>query len=84
MPSSGGGGGVGRTTVQLQNPTTFTGTNNIYADWGNFWCDPNTGEEVESETEPNDDRFIRAWDLGTADEYPALTCTPGGAARQRQ
>ena len=84
----GGAGGVGgargRTTAQLQSPTDFTGTDNIYADWGNFWCDPNTGDEMESETELEDDRFIRAWDLGTADEYPALTCTPGGVARQRQ
>ena len=70
----------GRTTAQLQSPD-FTG---IYADWDNFWCDPNTGDEIESEAEPDDDRFIRAWDLGTADEYPALTCTPGGAERQKQ
>ena len=81
MLSTGGGGGVGRTTVQLQSPTDFTGD---YALWGNLWCDPNTGDEMESETEPDDDRFIRAWDLGTAEQYPALTCTPGGAERQRQ
>ena len=83
IPSPDGGGAGGQTTTALQSPENpnFTG---IYADWGNFWCDPNTGDEIESETKPVDDRFIRAWDLGTAEQYPALTCTPGGVARQRQ
>ena len=76
--------GMGLTTAQLQGPTDFTGADNIYALWGNFWCDPHTGDELESETKPEDDRFIRVWDLGNSTQYPALRCVPGGLARQRQ
>ncbi len=89
--SSGAGAGTGRvgigmgetsrTTEMLQNPN-FTGD---YADWGNFWCHPGT-DEIRMDT--TDDGpgapFIRVWDLGTAEQYPALTCTPGGVARQRR
>ena len=39
----------------------------IYADWTADVCDD--GSE--------------AWDFGTAFQYPALTCTPGGLAVQR-
>ena len=74
------GGGMGLLTADLQSPTTFTG---IYADWGNFWCNPNTGEEMES-TEALVAPFVRVWDLGTSSQYPALNCVPGGLARQRQ
>ncbi len=75
--------GMGKITAELQNPEDldFTG---IYQFWGNFWCDPNTGDELESKTEPEDDRFIRVWDLGNSTQYPALRCVPGGLARQRQ
>ncbi len=75
--------GVDKNTTDLQSPTDFTGTDNIYADWGNLRCDPNTGEVVESTT-GLDPSFRRLWDLGTAEQYPALNCTPGGLARQRQ
>ncbi len=75
-----GNRGEGRTTMELQNPTTFTG---IYAGWGNFWCDPNTGEEVTN-TAANGPggSFVRIWDLGNATQYPALNCVPGGLAAQ--
>ena len=76
--STSAGGGTGQTVAMLQNPTNFTG---IYADWGNFWCDPNTGDEMESAAEL-EDPFVRVWDLGTSSQYPALNCMPGGLAAQ--
>ena len=76
-----GGRGIGLPTAALQSPTNFTGADNIYADWGNFWCDPNTGDEMESAAEL-EDPFVRVWDLGTSSQYPALNCMPGGLAAQ--
>ena len=77
---SASGFGEGHSTLELQNPITFTG---IYADWGNFWCDPNTGDEMEDDTEAGPgDPFIRVWDLGTSSQYPALNCMPGGLSAQ--
>ena len=75
--------GVDKNTIELQSPSDFTGTDNIYADWGNLRCDPNTSEVVESTT-GLDPSFRRLWDLGTDKQYPALNCMPGGVARQRQ
>ncbi len=79
--ASAGGLGTGLPTAALQSPTNFTGADNIYADWGNFWCDPNTGDEMESATEL-EDPFVRVWDLGNSTQYPALNCMPGGLAAQ--
>ena len=73
--------GEGKTTQELQSPANFTGTDNIYADWGNFWCDPRTGEEMES-AEPLLAPFVRVWDLGNSTQYPALSCLPGGLSAQ--
>ncbi len=72
--------GMGLTTAELQGPTDFTGD---YEFWGNFWCDPNTGDEMESAA-ALDAPFVRVWDLGNSTQYPALNCMPGGLARQRQ
>ncbi len=77
--------GEGKTTLELQSPTDFTtvgadGLANIYADWDNFWCDPNTGEEIENPSQPPG--FVRRWDLGTSSQYPALNCVPGGLSAQ--
>ena len=44
-----------------------TFTGSIYADWEGEMCDNGS----------------RAWDLGTASQYPALTCTPNGLPAQR-
>ncbi len=74
---SAGSGGEGKTTSELQMPTTFTG---IYADWGNFWCHPDTGEVREQASMPTG--FLPVWDLGTTTQYPALNCTPGGPEAQ--
>ncbi len=81
QPASVGGRSMGLPTAALQSPTNFTGADNIYADWGNFWCDPNTGDEMESATEL-EDPFVRVWDLGNSTQYPALNCMPGGLAAQ--
>ena len=53
--------------------------------WGNFWCDPNTGDEMEdsSDTGPGDP-FIRVWDLGDANQYPVLNCLPVSVEEQQQ
>ena len=79
--ASAGDLGTGLPTAALQSPTNFTGADNIYALWGNFWCDPNTGDEMESAAEL-EDPFVRVWDLGTSSQYPALNCMPGGLAAQ--
>ncbi len=69
--------GEGHSTTALQSPTEFTG---IYVDWGNAWCNPNTGEEMTSSSQPPG--FIRVWDLGNSTQYPALNCLPGGLSAQ--
>ncbi len=77
-PMSAGNFGEGHNTTDLQSPTDFAGS--IYADWGNFWCDPDTGEEMTSSSQPPG--FIRVWDLGMSSQYPALNCLPGGLSAQ--
>ncbi len=80
--------GEGKTTMELQSPTDFTtaaadGSANIYADWGNFWCDPRTDAEREDATATGPGApFVRVWDLGTANQYPVLNCLPGGLSAQ--
>ncbi len=79
---SAGNLGEGHSTTALQSPTDFTG---IYADWGDFWCDPNTGEEMEDTTDDGPGAsFIRAWDLGNSTQYPVLNCHPVSVAEQQQ
>ncbi len=72
-------GGVGYNTTDLQSPTNFTGADNIYAAWGNAWCNPNTGAESATELPTP---FVRVWDLGNSTQYPALNCLPGGLSAQ--
>ena len=72
--SSASGGGVGRTTSQLQEPTEYgTQSTDIYRNW-NLNLDGETG---------NDD----PWDFGTDSQYPILkygfSAAPYGLARQR-
>ncbi len=69
--------GEGHNTTALQSPTEFAGS--IYADWGNAWCNPNTGAESTTE-EPAP--FVRVWNLGNSTQYPALNCLPGGLSAQ--
>ena len=71
---------AGQTTAELQNPTTFTG---IYADWGNFWCDPDSLEIQENRTDPGGS-FERLWDLGDANQYPVLNCLSVSVEEQQQ
>ncbi len=75
------GGGESKTKEELQMPSTTSGVaGSIYEVWGNFWCDPDTGEEVEAATRP--DGFLSVWNLGTDEEYPALNCVVGGLEPQ--
>ncbi len=80
--SSGSDGrrGEGKTTAELQNPITFSGS--IYADWGNFWCDPDTGAESVADTRPAG--FESVWDLGANNQYPVLNCLPVSAEQQQE
>ena len=75
--STSAGGGEGQTVAMLQNPTNFTG---IYADWGDLRCDPATGEVRQEDTMPTG--FLSLWNLGTAEQYPALNCMVGGLIPQ--
>ena len=65
--------GSARTTVALQTPIIFTGTDNIYTTWATPYCNPNDGAYMASAPNPLGD-FIRVWDLGTSSQYPAMTC----------
>ena len=83
--------GEGKTTGELQMPARISDEDRgfartIYADWGNFRCDPNTGDVMESS-----DGVIPAgrftghvWDLGTSEQYPALNCVIGGLGPQAE
>ncbi|MCH9665039.1 MAG: hypothetical protein K0U41_04245 [Gammaproteobacteria bacterium] len=69
--------GEGKTTTELQGTTDFS---DIYSAWGNGWCDVATNEFTTNSssplaTIPNADAN-RFWDLGAADEYPAMNCLP--------
>ena len=83
--------GTQQTPSQLQ-PSAFTGD---YADWGGFWCDPDSGEFTSDSNSPlAADDANRAWVLPPLavsasfpaaphiSRYPTLSCTPGGAAAQ--
>ncbi len=71
--------GEPQTRDALRNTIDFTG---IYSDWGNGVCNPVTGEFTEDNMTYPIEGGIFAWDLGTAGQYPALTCTPGGTSVQ--
>ncbi len=63
--------GSSQTTAALQTPVGFTG---IYTTWANAWCNPTTGEFTTDSSSALAIDANRAWDLGTASEYPAITC----------
>ena len=69
-----------QTTAALTNQTAFAG---IYATWGSAYCNPNTGEYSATEPNPRGD-YIRVWDLGDTDEYPAINCTPTFSPAQQR
>ena len=81
--------GEPQTTNMLQSQTDFNG---IYSGWANYWCDPASGEftansdsQLAQQLGGGDITSLntyRAWDLGTANQYPALTCTPVGLTTQ--
>ena len=80
-----GNRGEGKTTPELQDPTDFTGTDNIYADWGNFWCHPDSLEIRENRTAGGPGApFVPVWDLGETDQYPVLNCHPVSVEEQQQ
>ncbi len=63
--------GMGHPTAALQSGTsTSAGTNSIFSEWDNGYCNPATGGFRDSAAAG----FVRAWDLGTDTEYPALNC----------
>ena len=83
--------GIEQTPSQLQL-SAFSGN---YADWGGFWCDPDSGEFTDDINSPlATDDANRAWVLAPSavsasfpavphiSRYPTLSCTPGGAAAQ--
>ena len=63
--------GESKSVTEIQSPTTFTG---IYADWANDWCDSATGSYITDSSSPLATDANRVWDLGSASEYPAVTC----------
>ncbi|MCH9665123.1 MAG: hypothetical protein K0U41_04670 [Gammaproteobacteria bacterium] len=69
-----------RNSLELRSPTNFT-SSGIYGNWGYLWCNPTTFDIITAANPP--DGYIRLWDLGTMNEYPALTCSPFSLAEQR-
>ena len=77
--------GQGKPTTDLQGTTGFS---NIFAAWGNGWCDAATSEFTTDPshplaTMPNADAN-RFWDLGAANEYPAMNCLPNNFTPAKQ
>ena len=76
--------GTARSTLVLQTPTSFAG---IYADWGNAWCDPATGEFTKDPAHrlatAGGGTYL-AWDLGNSTSYPALNCLGNNLPLTRQ
>ena len=64
----------GKSTSMLQSPTDFSG--GIYANWGNAWCNPVSGEFInDSSVAPSVAIDAnRVWLLGENNEYPVLGC----------
>ncbi len=76
---------AGRSTEALRQPDNATGFGgSLYESWGNFWCDPQTGDFRVLQTPPAETGFIQAWNLGNSSQYPVLTCTPDTPAAQWQ
>ena len=63
--------GENKSVTEIQSPIEFSG---IYADWANGWCDPATGSYTTNSSSPLAIDANRVWDLGSASEYPAMTC----------
>ena len=70
-----------RNAVELRSPTNFT-SGGIYENWAHIWCHPETFNLIKLDTSPSND-YIKLWDLGTANEYPALRCSPFSLVEQR-
>ena len=72
--SGGGTGSTGRTTAQLQTPTSYAG---IYANWNvNADSDTSTGAMTTGADDP--------WNFGTSSEYPVIQLGYGVAGIARQ
>ena len=82
QPISAGGLGEGKTTVRVAIADRLHG--DLCRSWGNFWCDLNMDDDAIEDTSVDGPggSFIRVWDLGGSDRYPALSCTPGGLSAQ--
>ncbi len=74
--------GEGQPTSALQTQTTFNG---IYDNWGDGYCNPDTGE-FRTGNPGAGSGFVQAWDLGVAgsNEYPKLNCRPNYDPAQLQ
>ena len=72
--------GIAKTTEELQNSTSFA-TGTIYETWADGWCDPQTGSFTRDRNVAISGGYggdeQRAWDLGTNQQYPTLSCFMG-------
>ena len=66
--------GEGKSASDLQAPVSFAGTGNIYANWADAWCDPETGEFTSNSTDDLATNAYRVWDLGSSTQFPVLSC----------
>ena len=73
--SNGGGVTAGQAVslTSLRQPTNFAG---IYESWSGAWCDPSTGEFIDSPFDPLvlQGKASKVWDLGDSTELPVLSC----------
>ena len=72
------GGKLGK--LSLRSPVSFGG---IYSSWGNQWCDARNGNFITDSSSPLAVDANRVWDLGTADDFPALRCLSLSPSEQR-
>ena len=73
----------GISASEITTPSSFTG---IYANWGNAWCNPATGDLIITDSTPAN--YVRAWNLddgdgANGDDYPVLNCLGVSTTLQR-
>ena len=63
-----------KTQVELQRgPIPASASDMLYAGWADAWCHATTGEFVAQATSPGAD-YVRVWDAGTTNDFPAIGC----------
>ena len=65
--------GEGKTLDELRQDSSFT-SGSIYANWGDAWCNPADGAFTTDASNALAVPANRVWNLGSATQFPAITC----------